>query len=113
MSAMDRREEVKPIPVRRQDGLVGDLAFWLRTQVDLQLLTCVRFLAPRLARMTGEVLDVGCGEMPFRGLLPASARYTGLDIPAAEDFGMQRRAEIVAFDGLTIPFPDSSFDHVI
>lgn len=113
MTAIEIREEVKPIPVRRQDGLAGGLAFWLRTRADLQLLTCTRFLAPRLGRMTGAVLDVGCGEMPFRGLLPKDVRYTGLDVPAAEDFGMRRHADIVAFDGRHIPFPDDSFDHVL
>ncbi|MBR0644707.1 class I SAM-dependent methyltransferase [Plastoroseomonas hellenica] len=81
--------------------------------VDLQLLTCVRFLRPILADMRGSVLDVGCGEMPFRGLLPPEARYTGIDIPAAEEFGMRRHSGIVNFDGLHIPFADESFDNLL
>jgi hypothetical protein len=73
MNVMTRRaviEEFKPIPVRRSVGFVGDLRFRLRLLVDLQLLTCQRFLAPRLAVLKGSLLDVGCGEMPFRALLP-------------------------------------------
>ncbi|WP_421988550.1 class I SAM-dependent methyltransferase [Roseococcus sp.] len=106
-------EDFKPIPIRRAEGTLGRLLFALRITVDLQLLTCLRFLSPILAGMRGGVLDVGCGEMPFRGLLPADARYTGIDVPAAEDFGMTRNAEIVNFDGLHIPFPDDSFDHIL
>ncbi|MBR0655825.1 class I SAM-dependent methyltransferase [Roseomonas arctica] len=81
--------------------------------VDLQLLTCTRFLAPRLAQWQGAVLDVGCGEMPFRGLLGAGARYTGIDVPAASDFGMARHPEVLPFDGVSIPFGDGHFDHVL
>ena len=113
MSSMPAAEEFKPIPIRRGDGALGHLLFSLRMAVDLQLLTCVRFLAPHLADMHGSVLDVGAGEMPFRGLLPADAAYTGIDVPSAGEFGMQRHAEVLDFDGLRIPFPDASFDHIL
>lgn len=113
MPSMPAAEEFKPIPIARGEGALGRILFSLRMVVDLQLLTCVRFLAPILADMHGSVLDVGCGEMPFRGLLPPDARYTGIDVPAAGEFGMQRHAEIVDFDGLHIPFADGSFDHIL
>jgi SAM-dependent methyltransferase len=106
-------EEVKPIPIRRDSGAVSRLGFALRMVLDLQLLTCTRFLRPHLQSMTGSVLDVGCGEMPFRGFLPAGHSYTGIDVAAADDFGMRQHAAVVAFDGLKIPFPDESFDHVL
>jgi SAM-dependent methyltransferase len=110
---MEVVEEFKPIPVRRNAGVIGGLAFAGRMLVDLQLLTCTRFLAPQLAGMLGRVLDVGCGEMPFRSLLPEAANYTGVDIPAADDFGMRRHPEILDFDGCSIPFPDASFDYIL
>lgn len=113
MSWAHASEEFKPIPIRREDGVLGSLKFALRLAVDLQLLTCWRFLVPRLAGMHGAVLDVGCGEMPFRGLLPPDSVYTGLDVPQADDFGMQPHSDIVSFDGIKIPFGDESFDHVI
>lgn len=106
-------EEFKPIPIKRRTGLMGDVAFGIRLVLDLQLLTCFRFLKPRLATMQGKVLDVGCGEMPFRGLLPPDCKYTGIDVPQADDFGMTQSSDIVAFDGVHIPFPDASFDHII
>lgn len=113
MTSLPAAEEFKPIPIRRGDGALGRILFALRMAVDLQLLTCVRFLKPELARMHGRVIDVGCGEMPFRGFLPPDARYTGIDIPAAVEFGMPRNPGIVDFDGLHIPFPDASFDHAL
>jgi SAM-dependent methyltransferase len=106
-------EEFKPIPIRRDSSVISRIGFALRMVLDLQLLTCVRFLRPHLQSMTGGVLDVGCGEMPFRGFLPAGHRYTGIDIAVADDFGMRRHADVVTFDGLKIPFPDESFDHVL
>ncbi|WP_158816269.1 class I SAM-dependent methyltransferase [Methylocapsa sp. S129] len=106
-------EEFKPIPVRRSQGFLGDLRFKLRLLVDLQVLTCQRFLAPRLAGLSGALLDVGCGEMPFRTLLGPGSTYTGLDVPRADAFGMSQNPDIVAFDGRTIPFPDASFQNVL
>lgn len=63
--------------------------------------------------MQGKVLDVGCGEMPFRSLLPRSCSYTGIDVPLADQFGMTESSDIVPFDGIHIPFPDASFDHIL
>lgn len=106
-------EEFKPIPIRRGAGAFGRTHFALRTALDLQLLTCMRFLSPHFAGIRGEVLDVGCGEMPFRGLLPAGVGYTAVDVPRADEFGMRRHSEIVKFDGVRLPFADESFDHVL
>lgn len=113
MSDTENVEEFKPIPVRIRDGAAGRLSFAARLVLDLQLLTCTRFLQPHLQAMQGSVLDVGCGEMPFRAYIPKDTRYTGLDVPAADDFGMTRHSEIVEFDGTTIPFADASYDHVL
>jgi SAM-dependent methyltransferase len=106
-------EAFKPIPVRRCESGISQLAFCVRQFVDLQLLTCVRFLRPRLARLNGKVLDVGCGEMPFRGFLARDVEYQGIDVPEAVSFGMRNHPEIALFDGLHIPFPDNSWDGIL
>jgi SAM-dependent methyltransferase len=106
-------EKFKPIPVRRDKGLFGSVLFYLRLLLDLQLLTCMRFLAPRLAHVQGSLLDVGCGEMPFRALLALEVTYVGIDVPAAHAFGMMQHPEIIAFDGTHIPFQDAVFDCVL
>ncbi|WNJ90031.1 class I SAM-dependent methyltransferase [Bosea sp. 685] len=113
MSKTSVVEEFKPIPIRRNAGALGRIAFAARMTLDLQLLTCTRFLVPHLAEMQGNVLDVGCGEMPFRSLLPETVHYTGLDVPAADDFGMRRHPEIVDFDGITIPFANGSQECIL
>ncbi|MEJ1973266.1 MAG: methyltransferase domain-containing protein [Lacunisphaera sp.] len=63
-----------------------------------------------LPTLAGEVLDVGCGRKPYRHLTRAT-RYVGVDIDtpvtralAAADF---------YYNGLTLPFPDASFDAVL
>jgi SAM-dependent methyltransferase len=113
MAAEPMIEEFKPVPVARGTGALAALAFRLRTWADLQLLTCLRFVSAHRGLLKGEVLDVGCGEMPFRHLVAPGAAYTGIDVPAAGSFGMQRHAEVIEFDGTTIPFADNSFDAIL
>ncbi len=113
MASAEIVEEFKPVPVDLGSGWLAGLRFRLRSWADLQLLTCIRFIAAHRALLTGKLLDVGCGQMPFRHLLPASADYTGIDIPDAGSFGMHKHAQIVEFDGTQIPFPDNHFDAIL
>jgi SAM-dependent methyltransferase len=106
-------EACRPIPLSSGSGRIGRLALATRRVIDLQLCTVWRFISPSLSAMNGDVLDVGCGEMPFRYALPAAARYTGIDVPEAISFGMGAHADIVPFDGHRIPFADASFDHIL
>jgi SAM-dependent methyltransferase len=66
-----------------------------------------RELGPWLAQLSGEVVDIGCGRMPYRALVPA-ARYVGVDVdtPVTRELG----AAHVYYDGRTLPFPAASFD---
>ncbi|MDQ5979927.1 MAG: hypothetical protein QG602_2902 [Verrucomicrobiota bacterium] len=70
----------------------------------------VRGLAEFFPRLTGEVLDVGCGTRPYRRFIPA-VRYVGmeLDTPRAR---ASFHAEVY-YDGRTFPFADGSFDGVL
>ncbi|MCG2593050.1 class I SAM-dependent methyltransferase [Ramlibacter sp. XY19] len=103
------REGFKPVPV-----VIPGAAPWkfaLRCVVDLQLATIVRALRPALAQLPpGVVLDVGAGQSPWRGWLPAHCRYMGLDVANAGDFGMAHGDDITYYDGKHIPFADQSFD---
>ena len=112
-AAMTTTEQVRPTPVRVADDHMGRLMFSLRLIADLQLKTIWQFLAPQFRTMKGDLLDVGCGEMPFRAFLPEAVRYTGIDVPQAGAFSMAGGADVHEFDGRTIPFPDASFDHVL
>jgi SAM-dependent methyltransferase len=112
-AAMTTIEQVRPTPVRVADNRIGRLLFSLRLIGDLQLKTIWQFLVPQFRTMTGDLLDVGCGEMPFRAFLPDTVRYTGIDVPQAAAFSMAGGADVREFDGRTIPFPDASFDYVL
>ncbi len=63
-----------------------------------------------LAQLHGEVLDVGCGRKPYRGLVPAQ-RYVGVDLDTPE---LRALGEADLFyDGGKIPLADAQFDAVI
>jgi SAM-dependent methyltransferase len=66
-------------------------------------------LRAALPQFSGTVLDVGCGEKPYRGLLlsaPSQAnRYIGLDL-AQNLYGTPD----IVWDGKSIPLPDASVD---
>ena len=113
MASAEIIEEFKPVPVDTGSGSFALLKFRLRSWADLQLLTCIRFITAHRGLLNGKLLDVGCGQMPFRHLLPPGAIYTGIDIPAASSFGMQKNSDIVEFDGTRIPFPDNHFDAIL
>jgi len=60
---------------------------------------------------SADILDVGCGLKPYRHLF-ASTTYTGIDIAGG---GHDDTAKVVDafYNGLTIPFPDKSFNTLI
>lgn len=70
---------------------------------------------PRLAG--GSVLDLGCGTgdsvQQFRDVNP-DVRWTGVDIERSPEVEARRRtdATFVVFDGVHLPFEDSSFDAI-
>lgn len=106
------REEFQPVSVKPPtDHLI---LFWLRCLVDRQLGSIVKNLRPALTQLTGNVLDVGAGQSPWRVWLPESTSYQGIDIGNAHEFGMDRkRSDIVYYVGRTIPFDDQSYDCVL
>lgn len=67
-------------------------------------------LSRHFPSLTGDVLDVGCGNKPYRALVPA-VRYTGLDVDNA--FTRRVGAADVFYDGGAFPLGDASFDAVL
>lgn len=89
------------------------LLFTLRQAADLQTNTIYRDLRREFAGFSGRLLDIGCGNSPFRHLFdPARSQYQGIDVEAAASFGYRNPATVY-YDGKTIPFPDASFDGVL
>jgi SAM-dependent methyltransferase len=64
-------------------------------------------IAPRL---TGRLLDVGCGRRPYEALFAVS-EYIGLELDTVEN--RTRGHADVFYDGERLPFPNDSFDSVL
>ena len=72
------------------------------------LYLAVRDLAPRLS---GRLLDVGCGQKPYQDLFTSVSEYVGLEFDSPD---MRRRSKADTFyDGHHFPFPDASFDSLM
>lgn len=63
------------------------------------------------SKLTGRVLDVGCGTKPYRSLFTSCSSYEGLDIDQPRN--RERAIADHFYDGETFPFPDESFDGII
>jgi ubiquinone/menaquinone biosynthesis C-methylase UbiE len=108
-----KSESFRPVSNTPPATLAGKAKFYGRMFLDLQVWTVYRDLRRQLPHFRGEVLDVGCGQSPYRYLLDArTTRYVGIDIFEADRFDYAND-EIVPFDGEHIPFPDEKFDAVL
>jgi ubiquinone/menaquinone biosynthesis C-methylase UbiE len=107
------KEKFKPVPHHPPVGFFYSIIFYLRCMVDFQLYTILKHLKKRLPNYKGKVLDIGCGNSPFKFLLDKSkAGYTGIDIENATKFDYYNPNKVI-FDGENIPFADESFDNII
>ncbi|MBU3740883.1 MAG: class I SAM-dependent methyltransferase [Candidatus Kapabacteria bacterium] len=124
-----KRQTESFTPIRNSSGntRLDRALFYARMILDLQIYTIYRdirrFMAalaqvPRVHQATngGQVrramLDVGCGDSPYRFLLDPSYSYHGIDIADAEKFGYDNN-EITSFDGANIPFEADLFDAIL
>ena len=94
------------------NSLAGKLRFLTRTLMDMQVASVLQHLEPWLKKQSGSLLEVGCGAQPYRHLVPAVCRYTGLDWEQAEANFKYRLPDTVYYDGERFPFADGSFDNL-
>lgn len=106
-------ENFRPVSNTRSDTFVGKLKFYGRMLLDLQILTIFRHVKNELPKYQGNVLDIGCGQSPYRFLLDESkTRYFGVDIVDADKFDYEN-SDVTPFNGKDIPFENDKFDAVI
>jgi ubiquinone/menaquinone biosynthesis C-methylase UbiE len=106
-------ESFRPVNNTPPTSLSGKIKFYGRMLLDLQILTIYRHIAKTIPAYQGNVLDVGCGQSPYKFLLNTSAtKYFGVDIVDAEKFDYNN-ANITPFNGVDIPFEANMFDALI
>lgn len=71
-----------------------------------------RYISSYSNKVSGSVLDIGCGAKPYEYLFNSCESYTGLDTRNS-GHNHQKSMVDVFYDGLKIPFPDESFDTVV
>ena len=71
----------------------------------------LKHISPLAPRLTGKMLDFGCGSKPYQSLFEVD-EYIGIDY---ENPGHSHANEHidVFYDGKKIPFPDATFDSVL
>lgn len=72
----------------------------------------LRALDSSLPQLKGELLDIGCGKMPYKKYILEHSeveKYVGLDIESALVYDNDVAPDFT-WDGIIMPFEDSSFD---
>ena len=108
-----KNEGFQPISNTPPTTFLGKIKFYGRMLLDLQILTIYKDVKKYLPGYQGNVLDIGCGQSPYKFLLNKDkTKYYGIDIVDADSFGYNN-PEITSFDGKNIPFNNEMFDAVI
>lgn len=71
-----------------------------------------QFLVSKFSLFGGRLLDIGCGEMPYKEVILTNTHvvnYVGLDIYEAIEYKAGVKPDYF-WDGVTMPFENESFD---
>ena len=110
---MNTKENFRPKAHKPPIGFFNTIRFNVRLLIDFQVNSVHLHVKIFLKKVTGNLLDLGCGESPYRFLVNEKITcYYGVDIFDADKFDYQK-SNITHFDGLKIPFSDGNFDFVI
>lgn len=75
----------------------------------------LKAIKDNLINFSGNLLDVGCGKMPYKDYILKNSsitKYTGIDIETALLYDQKVKPDFT-WDGNTLPFENESFDTVI
>jgi SAM-dependent methyltransferase len=93
---------IQDIPATFKPGISHPL-YLIRTEL-------YRKIAAHAPKLTGRMMDFGCGLKPYQGLFPVS-EYIGVDYQAEGETYEQGKVDVF-YDGKTLPFPDNHFDSI-
>jgi SAM-dependent methyltransferase len=62
--------------------------------------------------ISGNIIDIGCGEKPYEFLFRNSISYSGVDIEVSGHDHTNSKIDFY-YDGITLPFPDKTFDAAV
>jgi len=109
----DTREQFRTVKNVPPDTVANRFFFVVKLLADFHFASIYDCLSRVLPQVRGKVLDVGCGQSPYKHLLaPGQAQYFGVDVIAADkfDYAVRDNPGIIQFDGKSIPFSDGYFD---
>jgi len=69
------------------------------------------FISEATRSWSGSCLDVGCGNRPYRDIIPSDVVQVGLDLD--QERNRTRGLADIFYDGKNFPIEDSSFDHAL
>ncbi len=107
-------ERLQPPPnSHNHNSYYSKLHFLVRVSADLQVASVLKSIKPWLASLSGSVLEVGCGDQPYRHLISKScSNYTGLDWEHATEHFSYKAPDTIYYSGEVFPFPDDTFNHL-
>lgn len=79
--------------------------YYIRTSI-------LKYLNHHLPMFKGDLLDIGCGKMPYKPYILDNSevtKYIGLDIDTAIVYDQKVKPDFL-WDGQVMPFKDNSFD---
>ena len=110
---MEKKESFRPKAHKPPNSFIDSIRYTVRLMLDFQVVSVYRHVKPFLKKVKGNLLDLGCGESPYRFLVDEKCtKYFGVDIVDAGKFDYQR-TDITHFDGKNIPFSNEYFNYVI
>jgi SAM-dependent methyltransferase len=103
-------EDFKPPVFKPNTSVRNKLENWLRRFLDLQAGSAWLDLRRELSQARGKLLDIGCGAQVFRGLVPPSVSYSGIDTVDAKDRFGYEIPDTHYFEGDDWGVEDGTFD---
>src|SRR3989338_2946007 len=111
-NAQSCAEDWQPLPNVRPSNLKNKLLFCLRLATDFQMLSVYRDIREWTSTMNGKVLEVVCGEQPYRDLLPRNIKYYGIDKASTNRNFRYLCKDAIYYEGDFFPFKNGVFGFV-